>query len=175
LKPKKAMIAASLAIALVLLISGQTVTAQSHPQQYYGSSGGEIRGLVLGANKVLDWAIVHAKSSEHSYEAFSGMTGAYQMRVPVGTYNVSASFPGYQSTSTNVTVTEGSSVSLDFHLSNSITVAVSSGSYSVINFYLDENQVPVPEFKPPITLAVFAITMLTMTLILRRSRAAHNS
>ena len=168
------VIVATLLVALVLLISGgQTVTAQ-HPEQYYGSSGGEIRGLVLGANKLLDWAIVHATSSQHSYEAFSGMNGAYQMRVPVGTYNVSASFPGYQSASTNVTVTEASSTILDFHLSNSIPVAVSSGSYTVINFYLEENQIPVPEFEPCITLAVLALTMLTMMVILRRHQAGHN-
>ena len=169
MKAKIALILASIALVLILSTNAQAV-AYTHEGQYYGVSGGEVRGFVLGSNRVLDWAIIYAKGSQRTYEAFSGMSGAYQMRLPVGTYNVSANFPGYQSVSRMVNVTEGSSTSLDFHLNNSVSVAVSSGSYSVINFYLDETQVPVPEFGSG-AFAVLVLTMLAM-LILRRHHAA---
>ena len=169
---KEKIFATLLAIALVLLMNTQIIAAQPQPQQYYGITGGEITGYVLGSNKPLDWAIIHAKSNEQTYEAFSGMSGVYLMRVPVGTYNVTASFPGYIASSANVTVTDYSVNTLTFHLNNSINVAVSAGSSSVINYYLDENQVPVPEFQPSFTLMILALT-LAVTAMLRKSNSEH--
>jgi len=131
-------------------------------------TGGEITGYVLGSNRPLDWAIVYARSNQKTYEAFSGMSGRYQMRVPVGTYNVTANFPGYAASSANITVADNSSTTLTFHLDYSINVAVSAGSSSIINFYLDENQVPVPEFQPNFTLIILALT-LAVTVMLRKS------
>jgi len=170
--PKEKIVATLLAIALILLINTQTIAAQPQPQQYYGLTGGEITGYVLGNTTPLDWAIIHAMSNQHTYEAFSGMSGVYLMRVPVGTYNVTAYFPGYATSSANVTVTDNSSTTLTFHLTNSINVAVSAGSSSVINYYLEENQVPVPEFQPSFTLIILAL-MLAVTVMLRRSRSEH--
>ncbi len=170
---KEKIFATLLAIALILLISTQTIAAQPQPQQYYGITGGEITGYVLGNTTPLDWAIIHAKSNQQTYEAFSGMSGVYLMRVPVGTYNVSANFPGYATSSANVTVADNSSTTLTFHLANSINVAVSAGSSSVINYYLEENQVPVPEFQPSFTLIIIAL-MLVVTVVLRKSHSEHD-
>lgn len=150
----------------LLLVTCEIAGAQSQPQQYYGEVGGELTGYVLGMNgQPLDWAIIYARSSQRTFEAFSGISGVYQMRVPVGKYNVTAAFPSYMPLSTNVTVTNGSSNRVDFRL-NSITVYVSGGSSSVINFYLDQNQVPVPEFQS--TIALFLMVTLASTLLLRR-------
>jgi hypothetical protein len=115
--------------------------------------------------KLLDWANIYARSSQQTFEAFSGISGVYLMRLPAGEYNVTAAFPGYVPLSANVTVSDGSSNRVDFHL-NTITVAVSGGSLSAINFYLDQNQIQVPEFQS--TMALFLMVTLASTLLLRR-------
>lgn len=154
----------------VIMLNNQIILAQPNPAQYYGRTGGEITGYVIGRNLPLDWAVIHATNTQHSYEAFSGMSGRYQMRVPVGIYNVTAYFPGYATSSAFVNVTENSSTTLTFRLDYRISVAVSAGSSSVINFYLEENQVPVPEMRPSFSLILLALT-IAVAGILRK----HNS
>lgn len=165
----KSILVALLFFVLMFGASSNVMAQYSSPQQYYGMTGGEITGYVLGANSLpLDWAVIYARNSQHTYEAFSGMSGVYQMRVPVGAYNVTATFPGYSASSVNVTVSDGSSSTLNFYLR--VNVAVSGGSSSVINVYLDQSQVPVPEFQPNVTLIVLAFAIAATLAIRYRSR-----
>jgi len=150
-----------------LFVTSRSVVATSQPQQYYGGAGGQISGYVIGNNKQpVDWAAIYARSSNRTFEAFSGMSGFYEMRLPAATYNLTINVPGYEALVTNATVTKGSSTNMNFNL-NSMDVTVSAGSSSVINFYLQQNQTPVPEFQPAITLLT-AVLALTSTLILKR-------
>jgi len=159
-------------IALISITSG-SVFAQSHPQQYYGAGGGEIDGYVIGANnQPYDWAAIYANNGQQTFEAFSGMSGFYEMRVPAATYNVTIKVPGYEALVTNTTVTNGSTSNMNFNL-NSIDVSVSSGSSSVINFYLEQNQTPVPEFQPSLPLTLIAFILVAI-FIFRRSRKTQN-
>lgn len=138
--------AASLVIAL-MLIGISLVVAQS-PQEYYGGPGGEITGIVLGVDRIpVDWALIYAKSSQSTFQTFSGMSGVYQMRVPVGIYNVTVNVPGFRANSASVNVTLNSS--------------------TTANFYLERSDVPVPEFQPDMALIVMALTF-AVALILRR-------
>ena len=106
---------ASLFVAL-LLIGSRLVGAQS-AQQYYGEPGGEITGRVIGANGYpVDWAAVHASAGQQTYEVFSGMSGVYLMRVPVGTYFVTVDVPGYRADGVTVNVTANSSNTANFQL-----------------------------------------------------------
>jgi len=167
MKFRRPILATLLVIALVPVMSSNVV-AHSWPQQYYGA-GGELTGYVLGdGNRPVDWARVRAFGAQQTYQAFSGMSGVYMMRLPAGSYNVTVDAAGYNANSMNVTISTNSPSYVNFNLST-ITVAVSPGSSSAINFYLIQTQVPVPEFQPGLTLTLIALT-LAVTLLFRRSR-----
>ena len=156
-------------IVVSILVTNGIVLARPQPSQYYGDDGGQISGYVLSPGKQpFDWAAIYARSTQQTFQAFSGMSGFYEMRLPSGTYNVTVNVPGYEALVTNATVTPGSATTVNFNL-NSMNVSVSAGSSSVINFYLEQTQTPVPEFQPAITLLVLIIA-LTSTLIFRRLR-----
>jgi len=133
---------------LIIALVGKGSAAAQSPQQYYGGPGGEITGYVIGVdNAPFDWALIYAKSEAHTFQTFSGMNGVYQMRVPVGLYNVTANVPGFRANSARVNVTLNSS--------------------NTVNFQLQRPDVPVPEFHPDIVFLVMAL-ILTMTLIIRK-------
>lgn len=141
------ILTASLVLALVL-IGSRLVFAQS-TQQYYGGPGGEITGMVIGVNgHPFDWATIHANNSQQTFEAFSGMSGVYQMRVPAGTYNVTVSVQGYTA--------------------NSATVNVTDNSSNTINFYLQQ---PVPEFPPTIEPLLIAFTIALVFFIFKKAHS----
>lgn len=142
----RTVVAASLVIALMLVGIG-LVVAQS-PQQYYGGPGGEITGIVIGVDKIpVDWALIYAKSGQSTFQTFSGMSGVYQMRVPVGIYNVTVNVSGFRANDASVNVTLNSS--------------------TTANFYLERSDVPVPEFQPNMARVVMVLAFAA-TLILRR-------
>lgn len=75
------------------------------------------------------------------------------MFVPAGNYNVTVVEPGYKPYSN--------------------TVSVSPGSSSTINFYLEQSHVPVPEF-PSGMISVIAVVALSASLLaMRRIRRKH--
>ncbi len=143
----RAIVAASLVIAL-MLVGNRLAFAQS-PQQYYSGPGGQITGYVIGVSGYpVDWALICASDGQNTFQVFSGMSGVYLMRVPVGTYNVTVHVSGYRADSVSVNVADGSSVT--------------------VNFHLKQSQVAVPEFQPNITPIVMALA-LAAALIIRRS------
>ena len=142
--------------------------ASAHPQpyQYYSGKGGEIRGYVFGVDKEpFDWAAVYARNAQRTFQAFSGMSGFYEMRVPPGTYNLTINVPGYQALVTNITDQNGATA-MKFYV-NSMNITVSDGSLSVVNFYLQQPQMPVPEIQVPVTLLLL-ICGITSALRLKR-------
>jgi len=156
-----------LALMLVLVstfVTVGSVHAQPQPYQYFSGEGGEIKGYVLGVDKEpFDWAAVYARNTQHTFQAFSGMSGFYEMRIPPGTYNMTVDVPSYQALLTNTTAPNSSTI---FHL-NSMNVTVSDGSSSVVNFYLQQSQMRVPEFQPPLVL-MLVIGSIAVVLQLKR-------
>ena len=160
-------------LALMLILSstfafGAVGSAHAQPRtyQYYSGEGGEIRGYVLGVDREpFDWAAVHARNTQHTFQAFSGMSGFYEMRVPPGTYNVTVDVPGYQALVTNTTVAD-SSRNMIFYL-NGMNVIVLNGSSIIVNFYLQQPQTPVPEFQPPLVM-MLVIGSIAVVLQLKR-------
>ncbi len=135
-------------VFVLLLFSGGLAVAQS-PQQTYNGPAGQISGNVIGVNGYpFDWALVNASDGYHVFTAFSGMSGFYLMRVPVGTYNVSVHAPEYWANSATVNVTQDSTVTVDFHL--------------------QQSSLPVPEIQPGIVSIVFALTVATALIISKR-------
>jgi len=136
-----------LAVVVVATILGtRAVFAHDQPRQY---GGGYIHGWVYGFNYdnyllPASWANVTATSGRDAFHAASGVNGGYEMFLPVGAYNVTATEPGYISLSTAVSVSDGSS--------------------SVINFYLYESHVPVPEFQSQFLSLVLMLSLAAVLL-----------
>lgn len=144
----------ALVIALVFL-GAKLVVAQSQTPQYYGPGGGLITGYVLGFDmfdqlQPIAWATVNAADDRYKFVAYSGSGGYYEMFVLAGVYNVTVVEPGYKPYSNSV--------------------SVSSGSTSTINFYLEQSHVPVPEFPSGITSVIAVVTLSAALLAMRRTR-----
>jgi hypothetical protein len=148
----------TLAIVALMLLGSKFAFAQSRTDQYYGGGGGAITGNVLGFDmynqlQPVAWATVIANNGQYRLVAYSGSGGYYYMFVPAGNYNVTVVEPGYKSYSS--------------------AVSVSSGSTSTINFYLEQSHVPVPEF-PSGMISVIAVVALSAALLaMRRKRRKH--
>jgi O-acetylhomoserine/O-acetylserine sulfhydrylase-like pyridoxal-dependent enzyme len=141
------ILTASLVLGL-LLVGSSLVFAQS-TQQYYSGPGGAITGMVIGVDgHPFDWATIYASNNQQTFEAFSGMSGVYQMRVPSGTYNVTVSAHEYTANGATVTVTDNSS--------------------NTVNFYLQQT---VPEFQPMIEPLLMAFTIVLVFFIFKRTNS----
>jgi len=122
------------------------VSAHSQTWQY---GGGYIHGWVYGFNYddyllPISRANITATNGPSTFHAASDVNGGYEMFIPVGKYNVTVTEPGYVSYSTSV--------------------SVSGGSSSVINFYLDESHVPIPEFQSELFSVVLALSLIAVLL-----------
>jgi hypothetical protein len=138
----------------LLLVGSSLVLATSTPK-YYGGAGGTISGLVVSpSGNVVDWSQIYANNGNQTFEAFSGFSGFYLMRVPAGAYNVSVyDFynPVYWAPRRNVTVTVGSN--------------------TTVNFYLQpQPPVAVPEFQPNLSAAVAMLAVAAACTMTKRSR-----
>lgn len=147
-------VAGVLIIALVLL-GAKLVAAQSQPVQYYGPGGGMIRGYILGFDmyeqlEPIEWASVYANNGQQSFVAYSSGGGYFEMFVPSGNYNVTVVEPGYKPYSS--------------------AVSVSNGSSSTIDFYLEQSHVPVPEFPVGIASIITIATLSGALLAIRRTK-----
>ena len=115
------LLAASLLFIVLILVGNGLVAGQ-----YYGGPGGQISGFVYGLNGAgYDWAQINANNGNQTFHTFSGMSGFYLMRVPVGVYNISIYTPGLPlgASNANVTVIDGSATTVDFHLQQQPIVA----------------------------------------------------
>ena len=107
-------------VVVSLVVASKSFVFASSVPSYYGGAGGTISGTVVSpSGNVVDWTQISAISGNQTFEAFSGFSGFYLMRVPAGTYNVSVYdpySPQYWAPNANVTVTDGSSSTVDFYL-----------------------------------------------------------
>ena len=140
-----------LAITLALVESNLVFAMSANP---YSGTGGTITGTVVSpSGNVVDWAQIYARSGNQTFEAFSGFSGLYLMRVPAGMYNVSVyDFynPQYRAANVNVTVTDGSS--------------------TTVNFYLQPPPTPMPEFQPDVVALVSVFSVAATCIMARRFR-----
>lgn len=155
MKPAWTFLLASLTLAIVVVGIG-LFAGQAQGQQYYGPGGGAITGYILGFTipnqfEPIDWAVVYATNGNQTFQAFSGMSGVYEMHVPVGKYEVTASVSGFQSLGQNVTVY--------------------NGSVSVLNFYLEQPHIAVPEFGTHAELIAITTTLAVAFVLKKRSLA----
>jgi hypothetical protein len=145
-----------LLVIISLVLAGKSFVFVSSVPKYYGGAGGTISGTVVGpSGYVVDWTQISAISGNQTFKAFSGFSGLYLMRVPAGTYNVSVYdpySPQYWAPNANVTVTDGSS--------------------STVNFYLRQ-QPPsaIPEFQP--NLSVFVVVLVLAAICFASRRLKH--
>ena len=143
-------------VITVMLLASRLAAAQFQPSQYLGG-GGYISGTVLGFDmydqlQPIQWAAIYANNGQRTFIAYSGSGGFYEMFVPVGTYNVTVLEAGYRQISSSISVSDGSS--------------------STINFTLEQSHVPVPEFPAGSTLVMLTALSLVMLALRRRRRPA---
>lgn len=148
LKALSCLVVLIAATSITILATG-VVSAHSSVIQY---GGGYLHGWVYGFNYVnnlipISWANVTATNGRFVFTAYTGVNGRYEMFLPIGTYNVTVTEPGY--------VAYGASV------------AIADGSSSAINFYLEESHVPVPEFPSQ---AIPVVLMLALAAVLLSKR-----
>jgi hypothetical protein len=98
----------------------------------------------------ISWANVTASNGQWAFRAATSTNGGFEMFLPPGAYNLTASEPGY--------------------VSYSMVVSVSDGSSSSVNFYLYESHVPIPEFQPALLSVVIVLSLVTVTLAKKRVR-----
>ena len=137
------ILTATLAISA---LGASIVSAHSQTSQY---GGGYLHGRVYGFNYdnyllPISWANITATNGASTFHAASDVDGGYEIFIPVGNYNVTATEPGYVSYSTSV--------------------SVSGGSSSVINFYLYESHVPIPEFQSEPISVILALSIIPVLL-----------
>ncbi len=140
-------------VVVALVLAGKSFVFASPVPNYYGGAGGTISGTVIGpTGMVVDWTQISAVSGNQTFEAFSGFSGFYLMRVPAGTYNVSVYdpySPQYWAPNANVNVTDGSS--------------------STVNFYLQQQpSSAVPEFQPNLSVFVVVLVIGATCFVSRR-------
>ena len=142
-------------LSILLVLAAESAALAASTPKYYGGAGGTISGVVVSpSGSVVDWSQVHADDGNQTFEAFSGFSGFYLMRVPAGTYNVSVyDFynPVYWAPSVSVTVTDGSN--------------------TTVNFYL-QPQPPavVPEFQPNLVAVLSMLAIAAACFITKRPK-----
>ena len=142
----------ALVLVTTLMLLGTGCVLAAYTPVYYGGEGGTISGTVISPTGTLvDWSQIHATDGNQTFEAFSGFSGFYLMRVPAGTYNVSVYdpySPEWWAQSANVTVTDEST--------------------TTVNFYMQSQpSSPVPEFQPGLV-ALLSILALVATCVASR-------
>jgi len=152
LRPATVIVTLLLGISIVLASSNSAFG--SYSPKYYGV-GGTISGIVVSpGGNVVDWSQIHATAGNQTFEAFSGFSGFYLMRVPAGTYNVSVyDFynPGYWAPRVNVNVTNGSNTTVDFYLQPQAPSAV-------------------PEFQPNLLALIIMVAIAATGTVTKRLR-----
>jgi len=152
------LIAIVLATTLMLLGTGYVLAASA--PAYYGGEGGTISGTVISPTGTLvDWSQIHATDGNQTFEAFSGFSGFYLMRVPAGTYNISVYDP----------------YSPEWWAQNA-TVTVTDGSTTTVNFYMQlQPPFPVPEFQPDLVALLSILALVATCVAAGRSRKVKHS
>ena len=146
------------ALAIVLLLGFLTLRAPPTFAQTFAQGGGLIYGTVYGFtwdDQIVPLAWVQVTASDPSasspnrlFTVSTGGNGVFEMYVPMGTYNLTVSPPGY--------------------VAHSSMVSVSDGSSSTASFYLEESHIPIPEFPTQMVSAI-VIMALAVTLLARRT------
>ena len=144
----------SCALVIVFLLGFLMLRAPPAFAQAPGLGGGLIYGWVYGFtwdDRLVPLVWVQVTASNPSYPLITvstGGNGVFELFVPVGTYNLTVSPPGYAA--------------------HSSMVSVSDGSSSTVSFYLEESHIPIPEF-PTQMVSVIVVMALAVTLLTRRT------
>jgi len=141
-------------LSISIMLAASNLARASSTPNFYGGAGGTISGTVVSpTGNGVDWSQIYAKDGDQTFQAFSGFSGFYLMRVPAGTYSVSVHDfynPAYWAPTVTVTVTDGSNTTLNFYLQSQPPSAV-------------------PEFQPNLLSVVAMVAIVAAGIITRRS------
>jgi len=143
-------------LVFLLLASLSAIVILSHVSESKGAvGGGMVNGYVYGRNymgdlKPLAWANVTVTNGTYTQSTSSAGDGYYRMYVPVGEYTLTASLVGFNSSSTFLPVTNGSTTHYDF--------------------YLEQTNEPIPEFSLFAAPAASILALWISLAVLRRRK-----
>ena len=180
------------ASSLFALQPNQVITVTGNATPSVTAQGfGAIEGTVLGQNEFanyepLVWAKVNATNGQQNFVTYSGGGGLYHLSLPVGTYYVTVSQPGYCLASAIVTISKGALVTANFKLDQSTTLtgcltgvsAITSSSYYSSTRTVTATSVIVstksitttPEFPSDGILNLVALVVVVSFLVALRKR-----
>jgi len=143
-------------LVCVLFASLSAIVLVGHVSESIAAvGGGMVHGRVYGRNymgdlKPLAWANVTVTNGTYTQSASTAGDGYYMMYVPVGEYTLTASLVGFNSSSTFLPVTNGSTTQYDF--------------------YLEQSNEPIPEFSLYVAPAVSILGLWLSLAVLRRRK-----
>jgi len=145
-------------LVCLLFASLSAVVMLSHVSLSRGAvGGGMVHGHVYGRNymgdlRALAWANVTVTNGTYTQSTSTGGDGYYDIYVPVGEYTLTASLVGYNSSSTFLPVTNGSTTEYDF--------------------YLEQSNEPIPEFSLYAVPIVSVFALWISVAVLRRKKCS---
>jgi hypothetical protein len=151
---------AIIAILVLLIVSAVSAVVTiravnaSRGGEVFNGAGGRIHGMIYGFNVYdelipISWASVTAIRDGQTVDKAYSSDGFYEMFVPSGDFELVVEAPGYFSETKSLFVGDGSDYALDF--------------------YMERNNQPIPEF-PTLAVQVIAVVSLISTLLLIRKR-----
>jgi len=166
---------------IITITATNTVTSSPTTTQGFGAIQGTVLGQNLFSNyEPLVWAKVNASSGQENFVTYSGGGGLYQLTLPVGTYDVIVSQPGYCWASAVVTISKGALVTANFKLDQSTTLsgcltgvsAITSSSYytSTRTVTATGSTTTTPEFPSDGIVQFVALVVIISVLTALRKR-----
>ena len=144
-----------LALLIVSAVSAVTIrTAGASRGEVLLGAGGRIHGMIYGFNVYdelipISWASVTAIRDGQTVDKAYSNDGSYEMFVPSGDFQIVVEAPGF--------------------FSETKTLFVGDGSDYALDFYMERNNQPIPEFST-VAVQVIAVLSLISTLLLIRKK-----
>jgi len=172
---------------IITITATNTIAASVTITQGFGAIQGTVLGQNLFSNyEPLVWAKVNASNGQENFVTYSGGGGLYELNLPVGSYDVTVSQPGYCLASAIVTISKGALVTANFKLDQSTTLtgcltgvsAITSSSYYSSTRTVTATSVIVstksttttPEFPSDGILNLVALVVVVSFLVALRKR-----
>jgi hypothetical protein len=119
-------------------------------------AGGRVHGLIYGFNVYdelipVSWASVTAVRDGQTVDVAYSNDGFYEMYLPSGTFDLVVDSPGY--------------------FTETKTIIMGDGSDYALNFYMERNNQPIPEFATLAVQIVVLLSLFTTILVVRKRRS----
>ena len=147
-----------LIVAACCLVRGSTANESSRNDMSIGA-GGRIHGTISGFNVwdeliPIGWASVAAIQNGQEIEKVYSNDGFYEMYLPSGDFDMVVNASGY--------------------FTETKSIFIGDGSDYALNFVMERNNQPIPEFPTHIAQFLFALAVVSVLVLIRKKRLLEN-